>query len=129
MAKLQYRRTLTSKKTMLETMLSQKCRCAYCNRPLLGLTLAWDHVIPFAYQASRDDNWAASCAECNLKKSSKVFNEELLEKFIYERISWSHDFGEDSPEGHEEYWKRQWDFEKPEERLKRYRRNLTTPNP
>ena len=99
-------RRLASKVKQLNIILEQQCRCAYCNRPLLGLDVHWDHITPYSYKQKTIDNWAASCKECNLAKSSKFFNEESMTDFIIKRMNWSEDYGDGSPDGHGEYWKR-----------------------
>jgi len=97
----------TTDSLKLEIVLRQNCRCAYCNRPLLGLALEWDHIIPHVHLTTwSQDNWAASCHDCNIRKHGSVMDENGLYEFISSRMSVYGDIGEEAPEGHVEYWKR-----------------------
>ena len=93
------KRTLRNKTLQLELILKQECRCAYCNRPLLGLHIQWDHFIPYSYKKFVEDN---------LKKKARIFNEDTLAEFITDRILEYGDLSEGVPEGHDEYWIREY---------------------
>lgn len=105
MTKNKLRTMIVSDKEKLKIVLKQKCRCAYCNRPLKDLEVNWDHIIPVAYgRISAKSNFAAACRECNMAKGSRVMNQTQLTLFIAERMEMSGDIGETSPEGHEQFW-------------------------
>ncbi len=61
----------------LDILQSQGGRCIYCFKEIshdMG-NLHFDHFIPYSYCGSNEeDNFVASCAECNLRKGSKIFD-------------------------------------------------------
>lgn len=100
------KRTTLKKREQLDIILSQNCRCMYCNRPLLELKVNWDHFVPHAYRAITENNWIASCRECNFAKSSTVFTkEEQIYDFIVKRTTLYSSIGDGIPKGHDRYWK------------------------
>lgn len=63
-------------------LIEQEGRCFYCNSSLYADPIAWDHLIPYAYSGlNLENNWIASCYQCNGKKSDKIFSSE---KHIYD---------------------------------------------
>lgn len=73
------------KKDKERLLTRQRGRCRYCQQELDewyvkdGLAykrkIHWDHVLPYSYSFNNEiENFVASCAECNLIKSSLVFD-------------------------------------------------------
>lgn len=84
---------------------NQYGRCAYCNTDLRFVNIHRDHVIPYSYtQKTMAAELCLSCARCNLKKSSRMFDMNGLTGFIVEMMESHGDTGEGWPEGAQEYW-------------------------
>jgi len=78
-----------SVKIQRQVLNHQNHQCVYCGCPVGGRSgrgIHWDHFIPFCYGGNGDDNWVASCPECNLFKSAFLFNTiEEAQIFIQNR--------------------------------------------
>lgn len=91
------RRKGPSKKSRKDKLAEQEDRCFYCSRTfgsfalvngeLKKLRVAWDHMLPFAYNANNtDSNFAAACHVCNAWKSDHIFTTlEEAQTYLLER--------------------------------------------
>ena len=79
----------------------QTGRCGYCNGSLVDVVIQWDHFVPFAYTNTNDeDNWVASCRECNQAKGSRLLASEAdLTDFCLAMLKSHGSIGDGWPDG------------------------------
>jgi hypothetical protein len=96
-----------TRKAQAEILIDQTGRCCYCNISLFGRGIYWDHIIPFSYSYSNKKiNFAATCEDCNNKKSDLIFrNEEDVILFCNRMICSHGSLGDGWPEETEDWQK------------------------
>ena len=77
------RRGRPSRSLQKEILKHQCYQCVYCGANLRGKKrVEYDHFIPFSYAENSENNFVASCKDCNMIKSSMLFD-SIIEAQVY----------------------------------------------